>query len=201
MTFPDSQFQRDDVEILQENTVYKGFFRMQKIRLRHRLFEGGWSPVIERELMRRGEAVGVIPYDPEHGLIGLVEQFRVGGIDRGDHWMFELVAGMRDGDELPEQTAARELMEEAGIEARSYHEICDCWVSPGGTDETVRLYCGIADLSQAGGVFGMPGEHEDIRFHVLPEAQVFEAFEQGRCNNAATVIALLWLQLHRGRWQ
>ena len=30
MTFPDSQFQRADVEILQENTVYKGFFRMQK---------------------------------------------------------------------------------------------------------------------------------------------------------------------------
>ncbi|MCP5170642.1 MAG: NUDIX domain-containing protein [Porticoccaceae bacterium] len=197
MAFPDHQFSSKDVEILQERTVYKGFFRMQEIQLRHRLFDGGWSQVVERELMRRGEAVGVIPYDPENRLIGLVEQFRVGAIADGDHWLFELVAGMRDGSEPAEQAVERELLEESGLVARELHEICDCWVSPGGTDEKVRLFCAIADLSGAAGVFGMPDEHEDILFHVLPEADVYRALEQGKCNNFATVVALQWLQLNQ----
>ena len=46
-----------DVEIQQETTVYDGFFKMRKYFLRHRLFEGGWSEVMSRELFDRGHKV------------------------------------------------------------------------------------------------------------------------------------------------
>ena len=200
MAFPDNLFSSEDVEILRREPLYQGFFRMEKIQLRHRLFAGGWSQTFERELMLRGEAVGVIPYDPVNGLIGLIEQFRVGALAEGNPWLFELVAGMRDGDEPPEQAAERELFEESGTSCRELHKICECWVSPGGMDEKIHLYCAVTDLSEAGGTFGLEDEHEDIRFHVLPEAEVYEAMTQGRCNNSSTLIVLLWLQQNSGKW-
>ena len=57
-------FSGDDVEILEKTTVYEGFFRMHRYRLKHRLIEGGWSHIITRECFDRGPAVGVLLYDP-----------------------------------------------------------------------------------------------------------------------------------------
>ncbi len=51
------------------------------LTLKHRLFEGGWSREVERELFVRPAAVAVLPYDPERGRVVLVEQFRVGALD------------------------------------------------------------------------------------------------------------------------
>ena len=71
---------RNDVEILEKSERYRGYFRIDRYRLRHRLFAGGWSGQIEREVFERGHAVGVLPYDPagtrsrDHGrLVGSVE--------------------------------------------------------------------------------------------------------------------------------
>ena len=198
MAFPKSRFSTKDVEIISRERVYNGFFRMDKLHLRHRLFDGGWSAPVQRELMLRGEVVGVIPYDPVNRLIGLIEQFRVATVDDVcSPWLFELVAGMKDDGESPEESAKRELLEESGVSSATLHKICECWVSPGGVDEKIHLYCGVADLKAAGGTHGLDTEHEDIRFHVIPEDDVFEAMEQGCCNNSATMIALLWLQQKR----
>lgn len=190
-------FSKDDVDIISRETVYKGFFRMEKIRLRHRVFDGGWSRTFERELMLRGEAVGVIPYDPENKLIGLIEQFRVGAIDGDNPWLFELVAGIRDDGEMPEQAVRREALEESGVVIGQLCKVCECWISPGGMDEKIHLFIGLADLSDAGGNFGQDSENEDIRFHVLPEEEAFDLMNQGLCNNSATLIGLLWLQQNR----
>jgi len=198
--FPDSTFSMNDVEILQRDIEYQGFLRVETLQLRHRLFKGGWSEPFQRELMLRGNAVGVIPYDPENGLIGLIEQFRVGAIDDKTPWLFELIAGIQDEEEVPEQTARRELLEESGIIASELHKIYEYWVSPGGMDEKIHLFIGITNLENAAGTFGLPDEHEDIRLHVLPESEVYEAVSQGRCNNSSTLIALLWLQQNRHRW-
>ncbi len=199
MVFPDNQFSSKDVDILERKTVYQGFFRMEKLRLRHRLFDGGWSEPIVRELFVRGTAVGVLPYDPKNRLVGLIEQFRIGAIEEDSNpWLLELVAGMCDAGEDPQCAAHRELQEEAGLTNVELHSIGECWVSPGGTNEKIHLYCGVVDLENAGGTFGLlEEESEDIRFHVVPEDAAFEAMERGRCNNSATMIGLLWLQQNR----
>ena len=69
---------RDDVEILSSEICYAGFFRLEKVRLRHRLFNGGWSPPFVREILRPPGAVAALPYDPAADAVVLVEQFRLG---------------------------------------------------------------------------------------------------------------------------
>lgn len=54
---------RDDVELIQRDTLYQGFFRLEALELRHRLFEGGWSATMRREVHNRFDAVGVLLYD------------------------------------------------------------------------------------------------------------------------------------------
>lgn len=191
-------FTNKDVEVLERQTVFQGFFRMIRVRLRYRLFAGGWSGPIERELFERDPCVGVLLYDPKQGLVGLTEQFRIGvlGAEQSP-WLYEVVAGMAEPGESLEEVVRREVLEEAGIETGELVPICDYWVSPGGSSERMYLFCALVDLADAGGLFGLDHEGEDIRLHVLPEQQVFEWLDQGVCNNAATTICLMWLRNHR----
>lgn len=189
-----------DVEIIRREEMYKRFFRVEKIFLRHKLFNGDWGNEIGRELFVRGEAVAVVLYDPVRDLIGMVEQFRVGALDEPNGpWCYEVVAGMLEDGELPEEVARRELKEEANIEPYALEYICNYLSSPGGCDEKLHLYCGLSDLSQAGGVYGLPEEGEDIRVHVFKADDVFAGLYSGAFNNAAALICLQWLQLNRSR--
>lgn len=191
------QFDATDVEILDKKDLYQGFFKMEQHQFRHRLFEGGWSPPLEREVFLRGNAVAAVMYDPQHQLIGLVEQFRIGAIaNKTGPWLIEVVAGMIDKDETPEQVIKRELIEEAGLKTDDILTICDYYSSPGGTTEKLSLYCAIGDLTHIGGVHGLEEEGEDIRVRVFPEEEVFNNLYSGLFNNAATLICLQWLLIN-----
>lgn len=191
-------FGQRDVECEERQVVYQGFFAIEKIALKHRLFAGGWSKRITRELLVRGTAVAAVIYDPTHRLIGLVEQFRVGLLDSGGSpWCREVVAGMAEPNEADEAVVLRELQEEAGIQPYALKTICEYYSSPGGTDERLMLYCACADLSQAVGLYGLAEENEDIRLLVLAEDDVFSTLYDGQYNNAATLICLQWLITHK----
>ncbi|MCV6620591.1 MAG: NUDIX domain-containing protein [Cellvibrionaceae bacterium] len=197
----ESQFEQSDVEYDQKEVAYGGFFEMQKWQLRHRMFSGEWTENFQREIFCRGNAVAGIIYDPWRDEIALIEQFRVGAhAHPTGPWCLEVVAGMMDkGGESPEEVMARELEEEAGLQAKDMEFICRYLSSPGGTDEEVFLYALLCDLSKAGGIHGLDEEHEDIRLLVFPAQEVFAAMLNGRMNNAATLIGLQWLQLNRER--
>lgn len=183
---------------------FNGFFRIETVTLRHKLFNGGWSSEMQREIFRRGDAVGVLLYDPKLDCIGLVEQFRIGAA-MADHatsenpWLREIVAGMVPKSETPRAVAVRETLEEAGIEIQvdQLMPIFDYWVSPGGMDERFYLYCACVDLSEAGGIFGLDYEHEDIRFFTLDYEATINGLNVGEFDNSATIICLQWLQLNR----
>lgn len=190
-------FSSDDVKVEHRELVYRGFFKMEKLALKHRLFEGGWTDTIDRELFVRGQAVAAVMYDPLNRLIGLIEQFRVGAIGVSPSpWLCEVVAGMTEEGEKPDDVILRELQEEAAMTPQELIPICDYFSSPGGTDESLSLFCAIGDLSRLGGIHGLKEENEDIKVLVLPENQVFSEIYTGRYNNAATLICLQWLQLH-----
>jgi ADP-ribose pyrophosphatase len=194
-----------DVEIIDRTTVWESFFRIDRIRLRHRLFAGGWSETFQRELFMRPPSAGVLLYDPVLDKVVLVEQFRVGALpdsfaqaDSGP-WLLELVAGMVDAGETAEQNVNREAFEEAGCEITALLPIAEYFNSPGGSNEKISLFCGRVDASNAGGVFGLADEHEDIRVAVLSVAGAWQAMEDGRLNNAMAIIALQWLIINRER--
>ncbi|MGK2915221.1 MAG: NUDIX domain-containing protein [Porticoccaceae bacterium] len=189
-----------DVEVIACATAYRGFFTIEEIRLRHRCFGGGWSSPIRRELFVRGESVGVLLYDPRARLVGLVEQFRVGALgEPNGPWLLEVVAGMVGEGETPADVARREALEETGVADMELMPICDYLASPGGSNEKIQLFCGLADLAGGGGIFGLAHENEDILFRVMTAAEAMAALAGGRCNNAATIISLQWLQLNRER--
>lgn len=193
-----TEFSRADVEIIDEQVPWNGFWKLKVLRLRHRLFAGGWSQPLTRELHCRGEAVGVLLYDPQRDAIGVVEQFRVGAaFGAGSPWLLELVAGLKEPGETPEQVARRETLEESGCTVRELLPIAEYFSSPGGCDEYFYLYCARVDLGATRSLHGVAGEHEDIRLHVIGFDNALALREQGRFNNAHSLLALQWLEPRR----
>lgn len=190
---------RSDVEILERTTPFQGYFRIDRYRLRHRLFAGGWSGEMVREIFERGHAVGLLPYDPVRDELVLIEQFRPGAYAAPGFrpWLIEIVAGIIEPDEEPEEVARRETKEEAGCELRALRPIFDYVASPGGTTHSVKLYLGWVDSANAQGIHGLADEHEDIRVTVVPFADWPALQREGRIADACSLLALQWLSLNR----
>ncbi|MGS0676179.1 ADP-ribose diphosphatase [Shewanella sp. 0m-4] len=192
-----STFNRNDVELLSKKTLYKGFFKMDEYRFKHRLFAGGWSAEVSREVFERGHAVVVLPYDPITDQVVLIEQIRIPVLECAKSpWLFELVAGMIDSGQTSMDIAHRELKEETGLTAQSMSKVNEYFSSPGGTSERFDFYWAKVCAADATGLHGLDEEHEDIRVHVVSREQAYNMVVEGRIDNASTVIGLLWLQLN-----
>lgn len=190
------------VEISRRENCFKGFYKLDRLVLRHELFAGGMSREINRELFVRHDAVCVLPYDARHDEVVLIEQFRIGALDKAANpWMIELVAGLIDKNgEPPEEVARREAEEEAGLTLQTLWPITKYFPSPGGSDEFVHLYLGRCETrgtTAVGGLHGLEVEAEDIRVTVWALEDALQAVRDGRICNAATIIGLQWLALNR----
>ncbi len=193
-------YKKEDIERVDCETGYQGFFRLERYRLRHRLFAGGMSPLITRELFERGDAAAILLYDPLLDQIVLVEQFRIGALNAtGGAWLYEIVAGIIEPGEEAEGVVRRESVEEAGCEVGRIEKICDYLVSPGGTSESISLYCGEVDSRGVGGIHGLAHEGEDIRVFSVSYAGAMEMLMAGDLNSASPLMALMWLQHNRQR--
>lgn len=191
--------------VVNQKTVYSGFFKLTEYELRHDLFDGGQSPVLRRELLDRHHAAGVLPYDPVRDEVVLVEQFRIGaGNDESGPWLMEIVAGYLEPGEAPQAVVRREAVEEADCIVTHIEPMCRYYSSPGSSNEQIHLYLGRTNSAGLGGVHGLAHEGEDIRVHVVPAQAVFEWLDRGRIDNAMTLIALQWFRLNRAtiraRW-
>ncbi len=191
---------RDQVEIIEKTTPYEGYFKIDLYTLRHGKFAGGWSQPLSREIFERGHAAVVLLYDPYRDAVVLIEQFRIGALaaDR-DPWLIEAVAGIIEPGEDSQGVVTREAVEEAGCTITALEEIGTFFPSPGGSSETLALFCGRVDSSAAGGIHGLDHEGEDIRVLVLPTDQALARLESGGIVNATAAIALQWLALNRER--
>ncbi|MBG5950761.1 ADP-ribose diphosphatase [Proteus terrae] len=196
---------REDVKLLNQRDLYKGFFRMTEYRFKHRLFEGGWSEEVKREVFERGNAGVLLAYDPKRDEVVLIEQIRIPAYETSETpWLLEVVAGMVEQGESPEDVVRREAQEEAGVVVGRCEPVVSYLSSPGGTSERMHVYVGEVDATTAKGIHGLACENEDIRVHVVSREQAYRWVEEGVIDNAASVIALQWLQLHhialRERW-
>lgn len=188
------------VDIIKREIVYRGFFQLERYTLRHSLYAGGMSGSLVRELLERGHAAAVLPYDPVRDEVILVEQFRIGALDLPEGaWVREIVAGIIEPGETAEDVVRREAREEAGCVIERLEFISRYLVSPGGSSEQITLFCGKVDSSRSGGLFGIAAEHEDIRAMAVPSAQAMELLSKGGIPSATPIIALQWLAANRER--
>ncbi|EKT60060.1 ADP-ribose diphosphatase [Providencia sneebia] len=191
------KYKKDDVEIISKRKLFNGFFQMEEYRFRYRLFEGGWSDEVTREVFERGHAGVILPYDPKTDCVVLIEQIRIPSIDTSTTpWLLEAVAGMIEPGETIDEVVRREADEEAGLSIGKMEKALSYLSSPGGTSERMYVYVGEVDSSKANGIHGLKSEHEDIRVHVVSREQAYQWVNDGIIDNAATVIVLQWLQLN-----
>ncbi|MDN3413252.1 MULTISPECIES: NUDIX domain-containing protein [unclassified Pseudoalteromonas] len=195
------KFTHDDVRLKPIENLYDGFFKINLYQFKHALFAGGESEVIRREILERGDAVAVLPYDPVTEQVLLIEQIRIGAIkSKHTPWLLECIAGMTDGSEDYESVVKKEAFEEAGLNLTELEFMLSYLSSPGGTTERLYLYLAHADLSQINtGIYGLDTEGEDIKTHIMDLDEAFERLNRGEIDNAATVICLQWLALNRDR--
>lgn len=206
MSNTQSNTQSHAVTILDKTTCYEGFFKLVRYRLKHTLFAGGYSKEIFREVLERGHAAAVLPYDPIREQIVMIEQFRPGALDDANGaWLWEIVAGILEPGEAIAEAVHREALEETGCPITDLISICNFFVSPGSTTETTTLFCGRVDAEHARGIHGVATDHEDIQVHVIPFTTALEMIETGKIRFAPAIIALQWLALNREevkrRWQ
>lgn len=189
-----------DHEILSMDVPFQGFARVERYRLRHRRYAGDWTPVLEREIFVRGDAAGVLPYDPRLDRILLVEQFRTAAVAAGRPPLtLEVPAGMVRKGEAPADVALRELEEEAGLKAEELIPLFTFMPSPGAASEIVWLYAALVDLSSVGAHAGVAGEDEDIRIVVLDAEEAIGRLARDEVDNAITIMSLQWLAMNRQR--
>jgi nudix-type nucleoside diphosphatase (YffH/AdpP family) len=192
----------DRVEIIAQSTPHSGFFLTREYQIRHPGFDGMLTPPLNREVFVASDAAIILPYDPVHDRVLLVEQFRMGPFGRGDPlpWMLEPVAGRVDLGEDPAETARRECLEEAGLTLSEIEHIASYYCSPGCSTEYFHCYLGLCDLPELKqGRGGLASEHEDIRTHVLDFERAMELIPSGEANNGPLILSLIWLARERDR--
>lgn len=185
-------------EIVEKSVCYEGFFRLERYRLRHELFGGGWGGDIVREVLQRGHAAAALLYDPELDCVVLLEQFRVGALDSPSNpWLLEVVAGIIEEGENPDDVVRREAVEEAGCVIQELLPVSVFTLSPGGCSEQIHMFCARVDASATGGIHGLAHEGEDIQVRVVRFEEAMGLLQTGKVCNATAIIALQWLALHR----
>ncbi len=193
------KFTPKDIDVENDTLAYDGFIKVHDLTLRHRKFDGSMTESLPRICVARRPAVAVLPYDPKRDTVLLIEQFRVGAMIGGaiSPWLLEIVAGLIEPGEAPDEVARRELAEEAGVTAKSLTHLYHYYSTPGASSEQVDFYYAEVDLVDVPEFAGLDEEHEDIKIHVLPCQAVLELLESGKIQNALAILAIQWLALNR----
>jgi ADP-ribose pyrophosphatase len=187
-----SEFEPQRVQVIEKQRVFEGFLSIDRAVVSYERFDGTMSAPVTRLVLERGEAAGVLLYDLKRDEVGLVEQFRYPAYAAGkDGWLLEIVAGVIPEGGTPEETALREVREEAGYEVQDLDHLATCFLSPGGSTERIHIYMARVDLQQrpySGG--GLASEGEDMRLRILGRPEALALVGSGLIQNAATIIAL-----------
>ncbi|MGV6826563.1 MAG: NUDIX domain-containing protein [bacterium] len=189
-------------KILNRRQIHHGFLQLESLTIEHELFEADREVTIERELLSKGNAVAVLPYDPVRDEVVLIEQFRVGALaESTGAWLIEVIAGYQEANESSQDVVFREAIEEADCRITELLPIKKFYLSPGTSDECIELFLGLTDTAGVSGIHGLAEEGEDIRVHTLSSEDAFSWLDNGRINSAIPIVALQWLRLNRAQFR
>ena len=150
-------------KILDKKNIHDGFFKMNEVTLKYKKYDGNWSNEIKRELFGGAQVSAVLPYDPINKKIVLIQQFRPGTISKDNkNYLDEIVAGIIDSGETPEDTAKRECLEETGCEVSNLTSIQGYFPAPGSSESFYNLFLGEVIAPDKEIIRGLENENEDI---------------------------------------
>jgi ADP-ribose pyrophosphatase len=183
------------VEIISRRRIFDDFFKVEEARLRFERYDGTMSEPVRRLNFERGDSVAALLVDPRARMVYLTEQFKYPAFEKAGGWLIDVVAGMIDEGETPDEAVRREILEESGFEAEAIEPIATFFVSPGGSSERIYLYCAIVRCTAPpSGGGGLASEHEDIRIVGWSVDEFLAKFRVGDLADAKALIAACWLK-------
>ncbi len=183
-------------KIINKKKLYSGFFELSKLEFKHQKHDGSWTEQVDREIFGGAHVSTLLPYDPIRDEIILIQQFRAGVISRyDDDYLYEIVAGIIDKNETPEETAKRECFEETGCKVNNLRKIHSYFPAPGSSESYYHLFLGEINSFDGEKIMGLETENENILVRSFKVNQVKNMLLKKEIKNGITLIALQWFFL------
>jgi len=184
-------------KIISNKNIYKGFFEMKEVNYVHQKHNGSWSKEVRREIFGGAHVSSLLPFDPINKEIILIQQFRAGILSKHkESFLYEIVAGIIENKEQPEQTAMRECFEETGCKVNNVIHVQDYFPAPGSSESFYHLYLGEVDSFKGSRIRGLEEENEDILVSSFKVNEVKKMLNKKIIKNGLTLIALQWFFLN-----
>ena len=184
-------------KIISDKKLYSGWYDLFEIIFKHKKHDESWSSEINREVLSGAQVSAVLPYDPKTKKIVLIDQFRVGVINTNQNPILkEIVGGLIDKGEKPEQAAIRECEEEINCKVKKLNKIFSYFPAPGYSYSKYHLFLAEVDSFIGNRITGCKNENEDILAKCYSLKQVKKLLEDKKILNATTIIALQWFFLN-----
>ena len=168
-------------DVVSSDLVYEG--RVWNVRSDTLRYGGG---EIVRQYVEHPGAAAIVALDDEERVL-LIQQYR----HPIRHRDWEIPAGLLDvAGESPMQTARRELIEEADLQASRWTPLVSVFTTPGGNDEVVHLFLarGLTPVAQA---HAREEEEADIRIEWVPLEDAVAGVLAGRLRNGILATGVL----------
>ncbi|MEZ5822567.1 MAG: NUDIX domain-containing protein [Xanthobacteraceae bacterium] len=185
----------DRIRVKDVRPLSKGHFSFNAVTFDWKRDDGQWQTQ-NREVLDRGDAAALLPYNLDGRSVVLVKQFRYPAYANGhDDLLIEAAAGLLD-DASPEQRIRLEAEEETGYRLHEVRKIFEAFMSPGALTEKIHFFVAEYDPSMrvgAGG--GLAHEGEEIEVLELPFDEALAMIDDGRIVDAKTIMLLQYAAL------
>ena len=186
----------DRIRLKDERVLSANHFTLKSVTFEWRRTDGGWQ-TMSREVLDRGNAATVLPYNLGRRSVVLVKQFRIPAYLNGyDDLLIEAAAGMLD-NASPEERIRAEAEEETGYRLHDVHKVFEAFMSPGAVTEKLHFF--VAEYEpemRVGAGGGLAHEGEEIEVLELSIDEALAMIEDGRIVDAKTVMLLQYAALH-----
>ena len=197
MDDPDLADRAVDVSVTEPERLGSGLYRYERYRVS---LAGQGSAPVERDVLRVGRVVVIVPVDLDRGEVVLIREFRLGAhLATGLGDVVELPAGRVERGEELIAAARRECQEEIGVAPKKLVPIFSVMPSPGMSDEHMTFYLAVVDARRVPERAGAAHEQEHTRPICVPIDRALAALVRGGLHYGAGVFGLQWLALNRAR--
>lgn len=181
-----------EANIIAKRRVFDGFFKVDELQLRYQRFNGEMTSPMTRLVFERGDSVAAVLFNADTKRLIFTRQFRAPSYEKGPGWITEIIAGMIDPGEDPDDALRREVFEETGYRIRDARAISTFYLSPGGSSERIFLYYAeVNNATHDGEGGGVRGEGEDIQLVEMGVSEALADVAVGRFPDSKTIVGLL----------